>query len=202
MAYHLMNISTHLYANQRPAWHEVIQSEIIRSLLLAGSPTHMPPLSPTPKSSETLFQQSSALQGSHHQVDSSASEPIAFLLTQDGIVDKQAAESTLAQFEPYLLHQALTLATEAQWVPQDFGACASDSSESDSAASEPSQAESAEDEDAQAQMTIAGFDRVLTVAVIAAYHCCPQPAPTETVSDQTKLDGSTYKAVSMNSVRD
>ncbi len=196
-----MNISTHLYANQKPAWHEVIQSEIIRSLLLAGNPAHMPPLSPTPNSSETPLQQSTALQGSQHQVDSSVSSPMAFLLTQDGVVDTQAAESASAHFEPYLLHQALLLATDAEWVPQDFGACASDSSESGSAASEPSQAESAEDEDAQAELTTIGFDRVLAIAIIAAYHCCPQPAHTDAISEQTKLDRSTYNA-SMNSVRD
>ena len=133
VAYHLINISTHLFAIQKPAWHEVIQSEIIRSLFLAGSPAHMPSLSPTPNSSETPWwplQQSTALQGSQHQMDSSVGEPMAFLLTQDGTVDKQAAESASAHFEPHLLHQALLLATDAQWVPQDFGACASDSSES------------------------------------------------------------------------
>ena len=201
MVYHLMNISTHLYANQKHAWHEVIQSEIIRSLLLAGNPAHMPPLSPTPNSSETPLQQSSALQGPQRQVDSSFCEPMAFLLTQGGVVDKQAAESASAHCEPYLLHQALLLATDAHWVPQDFGACASDSSESDSAASEPSQAESAEDEDAQAELTATGFDRVLAVAIIAAYHCCPQLAHTDAISEQTKLDESMYHA-SMNLVRD
>ena len=196
-----MNISTRLYANQKPAWHEVIQSEIIRSLLLAGNPAHMLPLSPIPNSSDTPLQQSTALQGSQHQVDSAVCGPMAFLLTQDGVVDTQAAESASAHVEPCLLHQALLLATDAQWVPQDFGACVSDSSESGSAASEPSQAESAEDEDAQAELTTTGFDRVLAIAIIAAYHCCPQPAHTDAISEQTKLDRSTCNA-SMNSVRD
>ncbi len=196
-----MNISTHLFAIQKPAWHQVIQSEIIRSLLLAGSPAHMPPLSPTPDSSETPIQQRFALQGSQHQVDSSVCEPVAFLLTQDGFIDKQAAESASAHFEPQLVHQALLLATNAQWVPQDFGACASDSSESGSAASEPSQAGSAEDEDAQAELTTTGFDTVLAIAIIAAYHCCPQLAHTDAIPEQTKLDGTTNNA-SMNSVRD
>lgn len=161
----------------------------------------MPSLSPTPNSSEIQLQRSTALQGSQQQVDSSIGESMVFLLTQDGVVDKQAAESASAHFDPHLLHQALLLATDAQWVPQDFGACAPDSSESDSAASEPSQAESAEDEDVQAELTTTGFDRVLGIAIIAAYHCCPQLAHTDAISEQTKLDRSTNNA-SMNSVRD
>ena len=170
IAYHMMRISTHLYASRMPAWHEVIQSEVIRSLLLAGSPIHTPALS-IPNSSEVNLQ-GETLEAS--KLVCPLSDPSTVLLDQKGVLDVQVAESASAQSEPMLLHQALMMAAEAHWIPQDFGACEPDSSESDSAGSESGGSHSGSNAAAQADLTTTGLDRVLVMAMLATFHCCLQ----------------------------
>ena len=198
ISFHLMNISTRLYAAQMPSWHEVIQSEVIRSLILAGSPSPMPPLSTTPISPGPPLQQGAASQDARDQQDSLGGIPIAPLLTREGRIDKQAAESASAHSEPILLHQGLQLATAAHWVPRDFGARESDSSDSDSAVSSPGEPEPGEEEAAQAGLAAAGLDRLLAVAVLAAYQCCPQPPDQE---DNARTDSSSNESGQMIAVK-
>ena len=181
---HLMRVSTHLYAAQMPKWHSVIQSELIRSLILAGSPQALLRLTPLPASTHLSPQSNLQLQSRNASHSSqglegpgaSQSENSSLLLA-DGTVNRQAAEAASAQSYPVLLHQALTLALTADWGPADFGGCETDSS--DSSASETSASDQADDSAAQSDTAAAGQEKVLAVAVIAATHCCDEHTPSE-----------------------
>lgn len=170
--HHLMSVSTHLYATQMPKWHSVIQSELIRSLILSGTPQALLTLTPSPASTHLQLQSNPALHSPVGQGDPrrSASNNSSLLLA-DGKVNWQGVKTASAQSYPVLLHQALTLAVTADWGPADFGACETDSSDS----SESSGSEQADDSAAQEAIAAAGHDKILAVAVMAVTFCCDKP---------------------------
>lgn len=192
--HHLMRVSTHLYATQMPKWHSVIQSELIRSLILASTPQALLKLTPLPGSPHLSPQSNLQRQLKSHSFqghrDSGASQSdSSSLLLAAGSVNRQAAEAASIQSYPVLLHQALSLALTAEWGPADFGGC-----EADSSASEASGSEQTDDSAAQSDTAAAGHEKVLAIAVIAATHCCDKPTPWE--------DGSRAKSGSLtNEVR-
>lgn len=169
-----------------PKWHSVIESELIRSLLLAGAAPAMLALTPLPAStnprlqSDTASHSSMGLEGPNANPSGSS-----LLLLADGKLNRQAAEAASAQSYPVLLQQALTLALSADWGPGDFGACESESS--DSSASESSGSEQAEDSATLDGLAAAGHDKVLAMAVLAASHVCDQ-------SNLSKDDNSRAKS--------
>ena len=167
-----------MYASQMPKWHNLIQSEVARSLLLAGMPPALPALMPTAPSTAPHPQSASAYQGSEpmgtegstvQPEGSSSSRPILLL---DGPVNCAAAEAASAQLHPVLLHQAMVLTITAELGPADIGACEPDSSGSDASESESTGPESAADEG----FVAAGFEKMLVIAVIAAFKTLDQPA--------------------------
>lgn len=198
--HHLMRVSTHLYATQIPKWHSVIQSELIRSLILAGTPQALLRLTSLPASTRLSPQSNLQLQSKNASCSfqglegrgASQSETSSLLLA-DGAVNRQAAETASAQSYPVLLHQALILALTADWGPADFGGCETDSS--DSSASESSGSEQADDSAAQSDTAAAGHEKVLAIAVMAATHCCGNPTPSE--GDSTAKSGSLTNEVSV-----
>ena len=182
----LMSISTHLFASQMPEWHNLLQSEVARSLLLAGMPAAMPMLTFTTGKAQQLSQSAAAQQGTV----SMSTEGLTALgsrttssnnthLLLECAISTQAAEAASTQSHPLLLHQALALALSADWGPADFGACEPDSSGSDSSGCESRCSESAEDGASQQAMAATGYERVLVVAVVAAFSCLHRPTNTE-----------------------
>lgn len=198
--HHLMRVSTHLYATHTPKWHSVIQSELIRSLILAGTPQALLGLTPLPSGTHVSPQsnlQVHSKNASHSFQDledpgASQSDNRSLLLA-DGTVNRQAAEAASAQSYPVLLHQALMLAVTADWGPADFGGCETDSS--DSSASESSGSVQADDSAAQSDTAAAGHEKVLAIAVMAATHCCDKPTPSE--DDSRAKSGSLTHEVSV-----
>lgn len=173
----LMSASAHLYAAQTPKWHSILQSELIMSLILAGTPHALLVIMPLPDSKDSNKQhQSEAVPLGLVSTESVGTDlrgsGSGSLLMADGTVNKQAAEAASTDSYPVLLHQALTLALTAEWGPGDFGACESDSA--DSSASESSGSEPAEDSATQQGLAAAGHEKVLAIAVLASTHVCSQ----------------------------
>lgn len=171
----LMSASAHLYAAQMPKWHIILQSELIRSLILAGTPHTLLMIVQMPDSNRQHQSEAGPLSLTNTEgVGTNPSDSGSSLLMADGTVNRQAAEAASTQSYPVLLYQALTLALSAEWGPGDFGACESDSA--DSSASESSGSEQAEDSAAQQGLTAAGHEKVLAIAVLASTHVCSQIA--------------------------
>ena len=167
--YHLLQASTRMFAKGKPAWHRVIQSEVIRSLILAGGPDLSLCLTST---SDPILQQAP---GSQAPLSTDMGGSICSLsnahtavLAPDGSLDLQTADRASAQSAPALVHQALVLAWSADWLPEDFGVCAADSSESDSDSAKSNVANSAGQ---NVEPAAAGLDKVLVIAILAAYKC-------------------------------
>ena len=165
-----MSISTHLYATQMPKWHSVIQSELIRSLVLSGTPQALLTLTPSPASTHLQLQSDTASRNPMNWGGSRGSTSGNSLLLADGQVNWQGAKTASAESFPVLLHQALTLALTADWGPADFGACETDSS--DSSSSESTGSEQADDSAAQEAIAAAGHEKILAIAVMAVTVCC------------------------------
>ena len=164
-----MSISTHMYASQMPKWHNSIQSELTRSLLLAGMPPALPTLMPTAPSTDPFSQSASANQGSEPRgTEGTKVQPEGIpILLLDGQVHRAAAEAASAQLHPALLHQAMVLTITADLGPADIGACEPDSSGSDTSESELT---GPEDEG----LVAAGFEKMLVIAVLAAFKSLDQ----------------------------
>lgn len=197
--HHLMRVSTHLYATRMPKWHSVVQSELIRSLILAGTPqallklTYLPG-SPNLSPQSNLQRQSMSRSSQGLEGPSASQNDSSSLVLADGTVNRHTAEAAFAQSYPVLLHQALTLALTADWGPADFGGCETDSS--DSSASESGGSEQADDSAAQSDTAAAGHEKVLMIAVMAATHCCDKPTLSE--DDSTAKSGSLTNEVSIS----
>ena len=192
-----MSISTHLYATQMPQWHSVIQSELIRSLIISGTPQALLILTPSPASIH-LQLQSDAASGSPLNLEgprASASDDSSLLLP-DGKVNWQGAKTASAQSLPVLLHQALSLALTADWGPADFGACETDSS--DSSSSESTGSEQADDNAAQETIAAAGYQKILAIAVMAVTICCDKPALFK--ADKSRANLGSLVSVPINEV--
>ena len=184
--HHLMSISTHLYATQMPQWYSVIQSELIRSLILSGTPQALLTLTPSPASIH-LQLQSAAASGSPTEGPRASTSDNSSLLLADGKVNWQGAKTASAQSFPVLLHQALSLALTADWGPADFGACETDSS--DSSSSESTGSEQADDNAAQEAIAAAGHEKILAIAVMAVTLCCDKPALFKADESRANLGG-------------
>lgn len=200
-----MCISTRLYLLRMPAWHELIHAEIVRSLILAGSPHPMPALWAAPSS--PMQAEAGSCTSQTEGTDASSVPPSSSciaLLARDGHINKQTVESAAADTEPALLHQALLLASLCCRTPQELGACEPDSSESESArsesaTSESNQSESASEGTAQAELTTAGLERMLATAILAAYQCCRLHLSVTDHCDGTQLQ-STNEVPALNTV--
>ena len=157
-----------------PKWHSILQSELIRSLILAGTPHALLTIVPSPASQDSVSQhpfEAAPLRLSNSEGLGTSSSGSG-LLSADGTVNRQAAEAASAQSYPVLLYQALTLALTAEWGPGDLGACESDST--DSSASESSGSEQSEDSATQQGLAAAGHEKLLAIAVLASTHVSSQ----------------------------
>lgn len=180
-----------------PKWHSVIQSELIRSLILSGTPQALLTITPSPAIRHGQLQSDAA---SLSPVDQEGPREITshsnLLLLADGYVNWQGAKTASAQSCPVLLHQALTLALTVDWGPADFGACETDSS--DSSSSESSGSEQADNSAAQEANAAAGHEKILAIAVMAVTLCCDKP--TVLRGDESKATSGSFGIAPANEV--
>lgn len=195
--HHLLRVSTLLYATQMPKWHSVIQSELIRSLILSGTPQALLTVTPSPANTPGQLQSDPA---SLSPVDQEGPRGVtshsSSLLLADGNVNWQGAKTASAQSCPVLLHQALTLALTVDWGPADFGACETDSS--DSSSCESSGSEQTDDSAAQEAIAAAGHEKLLAIAVMAVTVCCDKP--TMLKADESKANLGSFVTAPANQV--